>query len=224
MGEKRLRLKRIVLPGLMLLALFAVAFLIRATANSLPVAEPREQSFFQDENGIPYLPEIDSYYYLRKAREMAETGEIRWTSDRNQDPMIGQKGYDLERGIVMPLGLSAAAALLWRFFLSAFGVSLTKTAFWMGPVFGAAAAVPAFLYVLKRTNLWGGCAAGLLAGCALPFVLHTLKGWFDTDMMLSILPMTAVLAQIRFLAASSGKRRWAFGVLSAVALAAMALC
>ena len=198
-----------------LIAVIAVGFLIRASVIGLPSVQPENRAYLRDENGDPYLTEMDSYYYLRKAREMAERGQVEWMADRGTDPLIGQREPSETAGVRIPLGLSALAYLVWRYFLSFLGVSLTQTAVWMGPVLGALAAWPAFHYVKKRTSLIGGITAGLLVGCAIPFVNHTCAGFFDTDMVLAALPLTAVFAHMDAMRSTETRRQIGYACLSA---------
>lgn len=217
-------LKNILFQGLALLAVFALAFLIRASAYDLPSVIYADQQYLQDESGNPYLSEMDSYFYLRKAQEMAEADAASWYVDRDRDPMIGARTHDRETGDTLPLGLSAFAYLIWKHLLSRFGFSLYQTSIWLGPVLGSLAVVPAFFYVRKRTSIPGGIAAAILTGCAIPFVIHTTAGFFDTDMVLAVLPLTAILAHMRCMSAARLKEQSACAALSAAAFACMSLC
>ena len=192
--SQKSRLKAL-LPLAVIVLILLFAFLVRARAYSLPATAKDEKQYMQDENGEPYLTEMDSYYYLRKTAEMAEAGKAKLFDYRTDDLKIGQR-IRVPHQSFMPEGLPSLAYLLWRYVFALFGVSLTQVAIWMGPVISALAAIPAFLYVKRRTNLVGGAVAGLLVGCAIPFVVHTHAGFFDTDMMLGILPLTFLLCQL----------------------------
>ncbi|MBQ3277417.1 MAG: hypothetical protein IJH47_10300 [Oscillospiraceae bacterium] len=209
--------------GLALLAVLAAAFFLRAAAYGLPSLDPRERPYMQDEAGEQYLTEMDSYFYLRKAQEMADAGKVSWTVDRTQDPLMGPRTRERPAESVMPLGLSALTYLIWRYVLRAGGVSLTQTAIWMGPVLGSLAAIPAFRYVRKRTSLPGGIAAGLLTGCTVSFVSHTHAGFFDTDMVLALLPMAGMFSLMRCMGEPDRKRRILFALSGAAAFAALSL-
>lgn len=188
--------RRILLCGPALFLVLLISFVIRALPASLPSVPETLREEYLDEDGIPYLTEMDSYFYLRFAAEMSETGFPFFYNKRGEDPLMGQRPAK-ENGQGLPILLSALAYGLWRF-LSLFGkIPLIQVARWMGPVFGSLAAVPAFLYVKRRTNLAGGVTAGLLAGLSLPFVAHTHAGFFDTDMLLAVLPLSFVLLQLR---------------------------
>lgn len=187
--------KKDIFCGLLLLAVLLISFGVRALPASLPAVPEEIRSNWQDEDGIPYLTEMDSYFYLRFTREMSEAGSPFFYNKRGEDPMMGQRPVK-EGGQGIPILLSVLAYWLWRF-LSFFGsVPVIQVARWMGPVFGSLAVIPAFFYVKRRTNLAGGVTAGLLTGLALPFVSHTHIGFFDTDMLLGILPAGFVLLQL----------------------------
>ncbi len=212
-----------ILRTFVLLAVFAVAFLIRAEAGNLPWAPEPEKNAYLDPDGNPYLTEMDSYFYLRKAQEMADQNRISWFTSRDTDPLMGQKTGNSPHGDTLPLGLSVLAYLIWKYLLSPFGVSITQTAVWMGPVLGSLAFLPAFHYVRKRTSLPGALAAGLLVVCASPFVLHTHAGFFDTDMVLAALPLTAILSLMECLQAVNLKEQILRACISAVFFAVFSL-
>lgn len=214
---------KVLFQTLLLLGVVFVGFFIRTSAYDLPAVTADEKSCFQDDDGNPYLTEMDSYFYLRNAREMAENGTAVWYTDRFEDPLIGQKTSVSGKADVLPLGLSALAYLLWKYILSHFGISLTQTAVWLGPVLGSLAFLPAFCYVRKRTSLAGGIAAGLLAVCTIPFAAHTHAGFFDTDMVLAFLPLAAILSLLQCLRETRWFRQLIFASLSAASFALLSL-
>ena len=210
------------LSALALLGLFAAAFLIRAAAFTLPALPAEEKPFFQDENGNPYLTEMDSYFYARKAREMAEQG-IFFEQNRSLDPLMGAKTQDAPAGTALPTGLSALAAFLAKI-LAPLGVSLAQVTLWLGPVLGSLAMLPAFFFVRRRAGTAGGLAAAALTAFALPFALHTFAGFFDTDMLLAMLPLSAVCCLIGCLTEENRKRQAVLACGSAVSFGLLSLC
>ena len=105
-----------------LVLILAFSLFLRAMACFLPAFSPEERVYMQDEDGEPYLTEMDSYFYLRKAEEMAQEGRVVLYNSRAADPLIGQRIYESRDDGVAPLGLSVLAYLLWRCFLSFFGL------------------------------------------------------------------------------------------------------
>ena len=206
-----------------LLVILGFSIWVRTASGSLPSMDAQERLWLQDEDGLPYLSEMDSYFYLRKAEEMAEQDRLIPVNFRSTDILMGPSIQSRENETAIPLGLPALAWLLWKYMLSGFGVTLRQTAFWMGTVLGSMTAVPAFCYVRKRTCLMGGVVAGILSGCALPFVLHTYAGFFDTDMVLGVLPLTQMLAQFSAMQEKRPGRQFGWALLSAAALSLMSL-
>ena len=208
----------VILPLLLILSL---AFLIRARAYFLPSFSAEEKQYLQDENGEPYLAEMDSYYYLRKTTEMAEAGKATLYDYRTDDQKLAQRVKKVPHSSFMPMGMSSLAYLLWRYVFSLFGITLTQVATWMGPVISGLVAIPAFFYVRGRVGLLGGIVAGVLTGCAIPFVTHTHAGFFDTDMMLAVLPVTYLLCQLQCMQEDKLKRQILFALLSALGISGM---
>ncbi len=214
--------RRMIFTGLVLLFVLLISFVIRALPAGLPAVPAENREEYLDEDGIPYLTEMDSYFYLRFASEMAETGSPFFYNKRGEDPLMGQRPAK-ENGQGLPILLSALAYWVWRF-LSLFGnIRVIQVARWMGPVLGSLAAVPAFFYVKRRTNLAGGAAAGLLAGLGLPFVAHTHAGFFDTDMLLGVLPLGFVLLQLRAMQERKIQRQAVAGLCGSLLLSLLSM-
>ena len=186
---------------------------VRVPSFWLPGIPEVKRAFFQDEAGEPYLTEMDSYFYARMARTMAEENGIRLYNHRLSDPLMGprEKGTPSQGD---PLLLSILTFWIWKGLSLFFPVSVIQVARWIGPAFGALAAIPAFLYVRKRTNLSGGVTAGILAGAAIPFVCHSYAGFFDTDSLLGVLPLGMVMAFLAALQERKAGRQAEFSLLS----------
>ena len=179
-----------------LLLVLVISFGVHILSNTLPAIPADQRDFYRDEDGVPYLSEMDSYYYVRLAREMAEADAPFLYSNRTESPLMGQRPVE-DAGQGDPLLLSILAYYVWRFLSLFSNVRIIDVARFMGPVLGSLAAVPAFLYVRRRLGLAGAVTAGLLVCLSLPFVAHTHAGFFDTDMLLGILPLGFVLLQLR---------------------------
>ena len=208
--------------GLALLAVLVLAFAVRAVSFGLPGAPAAVREYYQDETGAPYLSEMDSYFYVRLSREMAEAGKSFLYNQREADPLMGSRPAEPQYQPV-PVFLSVLTFWVWRILHAFSEVTVLQVARWMGPVVGSLTAVPAFLYVRQRTNLAGGLAAGLLAGLAIPFVAHTYAGFFDTDMLLGVLPLGAVLAELRAMRERRLGRQVMFAAASGGLLAVLSL-
>ena len=213
-------LKWLWIPALVLI--LAVSFWIHAIPSTLPAVPEESRDLFLNEDGVPYLTEMDSYFYARLAREMTETGRTQMYNLRNEDPLMSQRPTaHPDQGL--PVLLSVLAFWIWRV-LSLFGQPDIYTIVrWMGPVLGSLAAVPVFFYVRRRTNLAGGAAAGLLVGLSLPFLSHTHSGFFDTDMLLCVLPLGFLLLELRAMQLPRLRSQVVAGVCSGLLLALLSL-
>ena len=140
--------------GLALLAVLVLAFAVRAVSFGLPGAPAAVREYYQDETGAPYLSEMDSYFYVRLSREMAEAGKSFLYNQREADPLMGSRPAEPQYQPV-PVFLSVLTFWVWRILHVFSEVTVLQVARWMGPVVGSLTAVPAFLYVRQRTNLAG---------------------------------------------------------------------
>ena len=210
------------LSFLCLALILALGFGVRAASAPLSAIPAQEGEFYRDGEGIPYLTDMDSYFYLRLAREMAEADSPFLYNQRPEDPLMSARPQEAA-GQGLPIFLSTVTYFVWKFLRLFFPVSLTALAYWMGPVLGSLAAIPAFLYVKKRTNLFGGAAAGLLAGLAIPFVAKTHGGFFDTDMLLAALPLGFILCQLRAMQEERLSRQGAWALAAGLLLALLSL-
>ena len=205
-----------------LVLVLAVSFCVRALPAFLPSVSEELRPVLQDEDGDPYLTEMDSYFYARFAREMAEAGAPFQYNRRSEDPLMGQR-YTVDSGQGIPVLLSVLAYYVWRFLSLFFNVRVIQVVRWMGPVMGSLAAVPVFFYVRRRTNIWGGITAALLVGLSLPFVSHTHAGFFDTDMLLAIVPLGFLLLELRAMQEKDFLRQLVPGVFSGILLGLLSL-
>ena len=196
---------------------------VRVSSFWLPGIPESKRAFFQDVEGEPYLTEMDSYFYARMARTMAEENGIRLYNHRLSDPLMGPREKETPASQGDPLLLSILTFWIWKGLSLFFGVSVIQVARWIGPAFGALAAVPAFLYVRRRTNLPGGVTAGILAGAAIPFVCHSFAGFFDTDSLLGVLPLGMVTAFLTAVQEKRIRRQAGFSLLSGACFGLLSL-
>ncbi len=187
------RTERLWIP--LLLLILAVSFLVHAETYSLPQVAEEDRAYYLDESGEPYLTDIDSYFFTRLAREMAEAGRPILFNKRFEDSLMATRPVKSDEQ-TLPTLPSMLAYFVW-WFLSLFGkTEVISVARWMGPVLASLAAVPVFFYLKRRTNLAGAFTGALLTGAAIPFVAHTHAGFFDSDMLLGILPLGFILLQL----------------------------
>ena len=175
-----------------LLVIFIASFAIHALSFWLPAVPSSRQDLFRDEDGEPYLTEMDSYFYLRLAETMAEEGRILPFDQR----LRGERPVESSHISGNPILLSTLTFCIWKALSLLFPVTVIQVARWIGPAFGSLAAVPVFFYVRRRTNLLGASVAAVLSALAVPFVAHSFSGFFDTDCLLAVVPLCFVTAHL----------------------------
>ncbi len=206
------------------LCLGIVLLVIVLHGASLPLAtldaDVREE--YRTEDGLPYLSEMDSYVYYRITEETADAGLSAYTlrHSRGDDPYIAANATGEEGDVVM--GLPILGATVYKLLSWIPGITVYHVVYWLGPVLAALAAIPAYLFVRRRTNRLGGFAAGCLVAMAAPFAAHTHAGFYDTDMGLALLPCAFLLCYLEAILAKDLRRRAAWSVGSGLFLCALA--
>ena len=61
---------------IIIILLFLVVFSIRAEAVNIGGVPDQAKSFYQDQNGLPYFSEMDSYYNLRMTQDYLDHGYL----------------------------------------------------------------------------------------------------------------------------------------------------
>ena len=61
---------------IIIILLFLVVFSIRAEAVNIGGVPDQAKSFYQDQNGLPYFSEMDSYYNLRMTQDYIDHGYL----------------------------------------------------------------------------------------------------------------------------------------------------
>ena len=197
---------------LLLLGIVAVGFFIRSLAFfQIPLSEAKKE-VYRDDTGVPYLTDPDSYYYLRMAEQMAETGQPYLFLREEDDPLRGSRMDTEGEGIADPMLLPAVTWFIWRLLSRLFPITVLQVAEWIGPLFGSLAAIPVFLYLRRRAGLFAAAVGALVMETAIPLVSGTTAGVLDTDALLGLIPMSMILCFLRSLQASESGKQCGFGV------------
>ena len=226
-GESRMvnnnlitKIAPVVIALLLVLAVFAVR---AETVNLGGITDPDMKALYQDENGMPYFTEIDSYYNYRLTENYLSTGHLGDTQVNGTDWDSLSTSPNGREANYQPVIIMLAA---WVYnFVNMFGnVSLTQVAFWLGPFIGSLAVLPAFYIVRRATgSTWGAIVAGIIAGAAPAYFSHTYGGFFDTDMFNVLFPLMTVLFLTESIYAKKPLFKALFAVLSAGFLALFSL-
>ena len=168
------------------------AFLLRANSYNLSIIPEEQKDIFIDSNGLPYFSEMDSYFNLRLTQNYVNNGHF---GDVLKD------GVPWDKHRYSPDGLPAIYEPM-IIYLTTFlyyvanifsEMSVREVAFWTGAIIAPLAAIPAYIFVRRVTNDYGGITAAILASLAPSYFGHTFAGFFDTDMFQVFFPILIVV-------------------------------
>lgn len=145
-----------------------------------------------------YSPDVDSYYYLRKAKEFSEGGikSVRLISYRVEDAKCTSgEVIAKEANGAMPQLLPASAAYVW-YGLRAVGidVSIYVVAMRFCSILLSLFVVPVYLFLRRRTSRTAAVLGSFLVTLEVPFFRHSHVGFFDTDALIGLLSLILVLS------------------------------
>ncbi len=148
------------------------------------------KSRLQDDSGLPYLPTIYPYYWLRFTKNIIENGHP-------GDEIKDGKPYDNHmlaptgRGVPPDMFLAYFTAYLFKF-LRFFNqnLNLAAVAFYIPVLISALAVIPAFFITKKIAGNFGGFIAATILAIHPSFLTRTMGGIFDTDSFNVLLPLS----------------------------------
>lgn len=169
-----------------------------------------------------YSPDVDSYYYLRKAKEFAEGGisSIKLISYRTEDTKCTSgETISKEANGAMPMLLPASAALVWHG-LRAVGIEVSIYALTIRfcSFLLSLFVIPIYFFLKRRTSWLAAVTGALLAPLEAPFFRHSHVGFFDTDAMIGLLALVLVLALFECFIRESRKEQLTYGIIAFAAL------
>lgn len=209
--------KEIIIKILIIIAIFTVGFLLRLDTIHLAGVSANEKAFYEGQDGLPYMYEMDSYYNYRLTKNYLDHGYI-------GDTIINGQQWDLHSyyppGVPMdypPLivYLTAFVYGLINLFTS---VPLLTVCFWLPAFIGPLCGIPAYFLVSKITNDYGGIFAGILAVTTPFYFVRSVPGWFDTDMFNILFPLFIVLFLFEAIQTKNRKMGIIYSILSAFSM------
>ena len=204
-------------PIIIIVLLFILAFSLRADAVNIGGVPQNYTSLFEDQNGLPYFSEMDSYYNYRMTQDYLNHGYLGDTI-QNGTPWDLHSAYPSGRSATANPLIVYITAFTYKLVNSFANVPLNEVAIWLAPFIASLAVIPAYLFVRRLTNDYGGIAAGILVSLAPAYFAHTFAGFFDTDMFNMLFPIMVVGFFILSMLAKDIKTRSIYVVLSAVSL------
>ena len=204
-------------PIIIVILLFSLALFLRAEAAGIPGVPDQTKPYFQEDNGLPYFSEMDSYYNYRLTENFIEHGYFGDTI---------KNGTDWDLHSFFPPGRSAEypPLIVWiTTFLykiaNLFGeYPLLVVSFWTPAIIAPLCVIPAYLFVRKISNEYGGITAGILVGVATFYFSHTFVGFFDTDMFNMLLPLLVVWFFSESITTTENRRKMLFAVYAALSM------
>ncbi|MEN4017356.1 MAG: STT3 domain-containing protein [Methanobacterium sp.] len=204
-------------PLIIIILLFSVVFLLRADAVHLSNIPDDLKPFYQDQNGQPYYSEMDSYYNYRMTQDYLENGHL-GDAIINGTQWDNLSYYPEGRSAEYPPLIAYITAFIYKFLNLFTTVPLTAVAYWTAPFIASLCVIPAYLFISRLTNDYGGIAAALLVATAPAYFTHSFAGFFDTDMFNVIMPILVAWFFIESIRADSLKNRSIFVILAAVSM------
>lgn len=174
-----------------ILLIFLVGVFLRLETNNLEGISNEEKPFYQDQNGLPYMSELDSYYNYRLTKNYLEHGYL-------GDAVINGVVWDLHSyyppGVPLdyPPLIAYLTAFVYKFVNLFVDVPLIVVCFWLPAFIAPLAGIIAYFFVGRFTNQYGAVAAGIITVTIPFYFLRTVPGWFDTDMFNLIFPFLVV--------------------------------
>jgi asparagine N-glycosylation enzyme membrane subunit Stt3 len=168
------------------------------------------QKFFlsnlQDDHGLTYILNIDSFYFFRRAELIVNTGHY-------YDTLVDGKQYDTY--MLAPRGLETSsdfhsyfAAILYKImhFFSA-NASLALAAFYTPVILASLCVIPLFFIVRKYAGNFAGFFAALILAIHPVFLGRTMGGDFDNDVYNILFPLLVSWIFIEILEARNLKNK-----------------
>ncbi|AXV40722.1 STT3 domain-containing protein [Methanobacterium sp. BAmetb5] len=209
-------------PIIIVILIFSLAFSLRAEASGIPGVPDQVKAYFQEDNGLPYFSEMDSYYNYRLTENFVEHGYLGDTI---------KNGTDWDLHSYFPPGRSAEypplIAWITAFFYylaNIFGdYSLLQVSFWTSAIVASLCIIPAFFFVRDITNDYGGIAAAIMVGLSTFYFSHTFAGFFDTDMFNMILPILVVWFFSVSITATERRKKILYAVYASISMLVFSL-
>ena len=219
-AEKQKRLLPRLLCVLCALAVMAAAFLVRTGSAAFRGVSDEARAAYTDEDGVPYLTDLDSYYHVRLVDGFLENGRLGDVVREDGKPWDMHSFYPAGRSADYEPGIVWLTVGVWR----VFGGSLAELEYRLAAFVSVLAALAAYLIGRRIGGVFGGLTAGLLVGCAPQFALRTCFGRFDTDMFVVLMECLLILFMTESLRARALWKQLAFSSAFALTCVAYGLC
>ena len=189
-----------------LCALFVMGLAVYVRSESSAFLREEDEELIEvltDENGLPYLTELDSYYHLRLLRNYLSNGRF--------GDIVKEDGSQWDLHSFAPEGRSAdyqpciilTSAAAQRIT----GLSPEETAYYIMAFLSAFSALAAYIIGFRISGIFAAVTAGIAVGCGPQFASRTCFGRYDTDALIIILELCLILACSEAFRAKTKKKR-----------------
>jgi len=209
-------------PIIIVILIFSLAFSLRAEASGIPGVPDQMKAYFQEDNGLPYFSEMDSYYNYRLTENFVEHGYLGDTIKNGTDWDL-HSYYPPGRSAEYP-PLIAWITAFFYYLANIFGdYSLLQVSFWTSAIVASLCIIPAFFFVRDITNDYGGIAAAVMVGLSTFYFSHTFAGFFDTDMFNMILPILVIWFFSVSITATERRKKILYAVYASISMLVFSL-
>ncbi len=174
-----------------ILLIFSIGFTFRIDSTHLNGIPDNEKAFYEDQNGLPYMYDMDSYYNYRLTKNYIDHGYL-------GDVIINGTEWDLESyyppgvPIDYPPLIIYITAFIYKLANLFNNIPLITICFWIPAFIAPLCGIPAYFIVSRITNDYGGIVAGVLAVTSPLYFVRSVPGWFDTDMFNVLFPLLII--------------------------------
>ncbi|MDI9618685.1 STT3 domain-containing protein [Methanothermobacter sp.] len=177
---------------LLMVLIFFTGFILRAETVHLGDVNGTERAYLIDDQGLPYMYELDSYYNYRITENYLKNGHPGDTL-KSGIPWDSYSYYPPGRPAVYPPVISWVSIILYRLLDPFTDMSLYELCFWLPAIVAPFAGTVMFFLIRKYAGAAGGFAGGILMVTAPLYFARTIPGFFDTDMFNCLMPALIVL-------------------------------
>jgi dolichyl-diphosphooligosaccharide--protein glycosyltransferase len=201
-----------------ILIIFFIGVVIRLDSTNLHGIPDKEKSFYiMDDEGYPYMYELDSYYNYRLTKNYIEYGHL---GDKTINGIEWDSYSYYPPGVPMdyPPLLIYITAFIYKL-INIFGnIPLLTICFWLPVFFSPLAGVVAYFFIKRFTNNIAGMITGILIVLSPFYLLRTIPGWFDTDMFNILFPILVVWFFMEAIHTKNVKKKVVYAILSSISI------
>ncbi len=171
------------------------------------------RSHWQDENSYTYMPDIDTYYYLRYARNIVENGSYGDTTKDDEQwdmHMLAPDGYLIKPGM-HPYVMAYLYKIMHPFNSK---ITLMQAAGYYPIIFLLMALVAAFFIGYRLSGEVGGFVAAMILLINPTVIGKTIFGHSDTDAYQIFFPLAIIWALVEAYRTDDTKKKVGLSVLT----------